>query len=198
MIFILNQYRLWALHSIIVDTVSEIRTICERCHLHSLILSGIKEISEHSQLSLHCSFIRYSENRKSKKSSALICDVPRNIFYSAAIPLPQSPSCILHEHLGISLGYSPPLSQYIYQYNTYFSNRAQIGTTSSLALFFLKVCIYFSFIQCIHIWYIIHSETFLHSCRLVGRNLHGVPRRDSNSDLPYSKPTHYWLSHAAT
>ncbi len=29
---------------------------------------------------------------------------------------------------------------------------------------------------------------YLHSCRLSGRNLHGVPSRDSNSGLPYSKP----------
>ncbi len=38
---------------------------------------------------------------------------------------------------------------------------------------------------------------FLHSCRLSGRNLHGVPSRDSNSGLPYIKPAHYHLSHAA-
>ncbi len=32
---------------------------------------------------------------------------------------------------------------------------------------------------------------------LSGRNLHGVPSRDSNSGLPYSKPARYQLSHAA-
>jgi hypothetical protein len=38
---------------------------------------------------------------------------------------------------------------------------------------------------------------YLHSCRLSGRNLPGVPSRDSNSGLPYSKPPHYQLSCAA-
>ncbi len=38
---------------------------------------------------------------------------------------------------------------------------------------------------------------YLHSCRLSGRNLPGVPSRDSNSGLPYSKPAHYQLSCAA-
>ncbi len=35
---------------------------------------------------------------------------------------------------------------------------------------------------------------YLHSCRLSGQNLPGVPSRDSNSGLPYSKPAHYQLS----
>jgi hypothetical protein len=39
--------------------------------------------------------------------------------------------------------------------------------------------------------------SYLHSCRLSGRNLLGVPSRDSNSGLPYSKPARYQLSHAA-
>ncbi len=39
---------------------------------------------------------------------------------------------------------------------------------------------------------------YLNSCRLSGRNLPGVPSRDSNSGLPYSKPAHYQLSCAAT
>jgi hypothetical protein len=30
---------------------------------------------------------------------------------------------------------------------------------------------------------------------LIGRNLHGVPSRDSNPGLPYSKPAHYRLSY---
>jgi hypothetical protein len=38
---------------------------------------------------------------------------------------------------------------------------------------------------------------YLHSCRLSGRNLPGVPSRDSSSGLPYSKPAHYQLSCAA-
>ncbi len=38
---------------------------------------------------------------------------------------------------------------------------------------------------------------FLHSCWLSGRNLPGVPSRDSNSGLPYSKPALYQLSCAA-
>jgi hypothetical protein len=38
---------------------------------------------------------------------------------------------------------------------------------------------------------------YLHSCRLSGRNLPGVPSRDSNSGLPYSKPALYQLSCAA-
>ncbi len=37
----------------------------------------------------------------------------------------------------------------------------------------------------------------LHSCRLSGWILHGVPSRDSNSGLPYSKPARYQLSHTA-
>ncbi len=40
---------------------------------------------------------------------------------------------------------------------------------------------------------------YLHSCRLsdLWANLHGVPSRDSNSSLPFSKPAHYQLCHAA-
>ncbi len=38
---------------------------------------------------------------------------------------------------------------------------------------------------------------YLHSCRLSGRNLPGLPSRDSNSGLPYSKPAHNQLSCAA-
>ncbi len=38
---------------------------------------------------------------------------------------------------------------------------------------------------------------YLYSCRLSGRNLPGLPSRDSNSGLPYSKPAHYQLSCAA-
>ncbi len=38
---------------------------------------------------------------------------------------------------------------------------------------------------------------YLHSCPLSGWNLPGVPSRDSNSGLPYSKPARYQLSHAA-
>ncbi len=33
---------------------------------------------------------------------------------------------------------------------------------------------------------------------LRGKNLPGVPSRDLNSGLPYSRPAHYQLSHAAT
>ncbi len=41
------------------------------------------------------------------------------------------------------------------------------------------------------------QSPYLHSCRLSGWNLLGVPSRDSNSGLPYSKPEHYNLSYAA-
>jgi hypothetical protein len=38
---------------------------------------------------------------------------------------------------------------------------------------------------------------YLNSCRLSGRNpTHGMPSRESNSGLPYSKPARYQLSHA--
>ncbi len=40
-------------------------------------------------------------------------------------------------------------------------------------------------------------SSYLHSCRLSGWNLHGVPSWDSNSGLPYSKPARYQLSHTA-
>jgi hypothetical protein len=56
----------------------------------------------------------------------------------------------------------------------------------------------------IHSSFDIHSQTFEHTLMpismspwLRGRNLHGVPSRDSNSGLPYSKPAYYHLSHAA-
>ncbi len=38
---------------------------------------------------------------------------------------------------------------------------------------------------------------YLHSCWLSGQNFHGVPSRDSNLGLPYSKPAHYHMRHAA-
>ncbi len=38
---------------------------------------------------------------------------------------------------------------------------------------------------------------YLHSCRLSGRNLKGMPSWESNSGLPYFKPTHYHLSYSA-
>ncbi len=52
----------------------------------------------------------------------------------------------------------------------------------------------------------IHFLTFavahLHIFTAVGsvhrRKLHGLPSRDTNSGLPYSKPAHYQLSHAAS
>ncbi len=65
-------------------------------------------------------------------------------------------------------------------------------------------CIYFSLYNTVDtfIQSFIHNirrgpSPYLHSCRLSGRNLHGVPSRDSNSGLPYSKPARYQLSHAA-
>ncbi len=61
--------------------------------------------------------------------------------------------------------------------------------------------VYFFFLHYIHSYY--HSfitfaegpSSYLHSCRLSGRNLHGVPSRDSNSGLPYSKSAHYLVTH---
>jgi hypothetical protein len=41
------------------------------------------------------------------------------------------------------------------------------------------------------------SISSLHLCS-VGKNLPGVPSRDLNSGLPYSRPAHYQLSCAAT
>jgi hypothetical protein len=41
------------------------------------------------------------------------------------------------------------------------------------------------------------SLHFLIACMLSGKHLPGVPSRESNSGLPYSKPTSYQLSHAA-
>ncbi len=38
---------------------------------------------------------------------------------------------------------------------------------------------------------------YLHSYKLSGRNLTGVPKRDSNSGLPKNKPAYYHLSYAA-
>jgi hypothetical protein len=64
----------------------------------------------------------------------------------------------------------------------------------------------FIFIQQIHSDTFIHHSfinirwgpsPYLHSCRLSGWNLHGVPSRDLNSGLPYSKPARYQLSHTA-
>ena len=52
----------------------------------------------------------------------------------------------------------------------------------------------------------IHPSSFAEACLLVSssrffaqqeKNLHEVPSRESNSGLPYSKPTRYQLSHAA-
>ncbi len=40
------------------------------------------------------------------------------------------------------------------------------------------------------------SLHFLIACKLSGKNLSVVPSQESNSDLPYSKPTRYPLSHA--
>ncbi len=42
------------------------------------------------------------------------------------------------------------------------------------------------------------SLHFFIACELNGKNLLVVPSRESNSSLPYSKPTRYQLSHAAT
>ncbi len=73
----------------------------------------------------------------------------------------------------------------------------------------------FFFIFFFHIFFItyIHSITFMQynypspfagvsvhlliACKLSGRNLPVVPSRESNSGLPYSKPTRYQRSHAA-
>jgi hypothetical protein len=81
--------------------------------------------------------------------------------------------------------------------------------------FFIKVWwqdatlfVYFSyFITYIHSITFIHyiypspfaeaSLHFLIACKLSGKNLPVVPSRESNSGLPYSKPTCYQLSHAA-
>jgi hypothetical protein len=44
------------------------------------------------------------------------------------------------------------------------------------------------------------AEASLHlfiACKLSGKNLPVVSSRESNSGLPYSKPTYYQLSHAA-
>jgi hypothetical protein len=41
------------------------------------------------------------------------------------------------------------------------------------------------------------SLHFLIACMLSGKDLPVVPSRESNSGLPYSKPTRYQLSHAA-
>jgi hypothetical protein len=69
---------------------------------------------------------------------------------------------------------------------------------------FLNLFFFIQYRRYIHT--IIHSSfinirwgpsPYLHSCRLSGRNLHGVPSRDSNPGLPYSKPARYQLSHAA-
>ncbi len=67
-----------------------------------------------------------------------------------------------------------------------------------------RFCIYFSLYNTVDT-FIHHSfinirwgpSPCLHSCRLSGRNLHGVPSRDLNSGLPHSKPACYQLSHAA-
>ncbi len=41
------------------------------------------------------------------------------------------------------------------------------------------------------------SLLFFIACSFRGKNLPGVPSRDLNSGLPYSRPAHYQLSHAA-
>jgi hypothetical protein len=75
-----------------------------------------------------------------------------------------------------------------------------------------ELFVYFSyFITYIHSFIQSHSyNTFIHRHSLrplsissslvcsVGKNLPVVPSRELNSDLPYSKPTRYQLSHAAT
>jgi hypothetical protein len=68
----------------------------------------------------------------------------------------------------------------------------------------LFLYIYFSIFVTIHTFIqpLIHNirrgpSPYLHSCRLIGRNLQGVRSRDSNSGLPYSRPAHYHLSCAA-
>jgi hypothetical protein len=42
------------------------------------------------------------------------------------------------------------------------------------------------------------SLHFLIACMLSGKHLHVVPSRESNSALPYSKPTRYQLSHTSS
>ncbi len=62
-------------------------------------------------------------------------------------------------------------------------------------------CIHsFNHIHTIHIYPSPVAEVFLHlfiAGTLSGKNLPVVPSRESNSGLPYSKPTRYQLSHAA-
>jgi hypothetical protein len=79
-----------------------------------------------------------------------------------------------------------------------------IYTIKGLVAKFLYICIFYStynhsitFIQYIHPSPF--AEVHLHlliAGQLSGKNLLGVPSRESNSGLPYSKPTHYQLSYS--
>jgi hypothetical protein len=72
-----------------------------------------------------------------------------------------------------------------------------------MMLLFLFICIFYStYIHSITFIQYIHPSPFaevpLHlliATQLSGKNLLGVPSRESNSGLPCSKPTHYQLSY---
>jgi hypothetical protein len=72
-----------------------------------------------------------------------------------------------------------------------------VAVCHSLRLFIFLYNRYSTFIQ--HSFINIRSgpSVCFHSCWLSGRNLNGVPSRDSNSGLSYSKPAYYQLSQAA-
>jgi hypothetical protein len=57
----------------------------------------------------------------------------------------------------------------------------------------------YSYSTIIHSFILHHSPrpAVLYPHRLFAYSLHGVPSRDSNYGMPYSKPTHYQLSYAA-
>ncbi len=68
---------------------------------------------------------------------------------------------------------------------------------------FLFIFIFYdihTFIQSQYIYPLPFAEASLHfliACKLSGENFPVVPRRETNSGLPYSKPTRCQLSHAA-
>ncbi len=93
-------------------------------------------------------------------------------------------------------------------FNLYNSRRVSCYLVFMGVTDFLKVWWPYAILFCIFITLLQYMQSFthnirwgsslyLHSCRLSGRNLPGVPSRDSNSGLPYSKPAHYQLSCAA-